>query len=60
MKISTTHNIKAVPGKTPAAVNLAHLAGEADYRTLLWDLDPQPADAGLLNRLGIGAGMAKS
>jgi chromosome partitioning protein len=43
MKIFATYNIKGGVGKTSAAVNLAYLAGEAGYRTLLWDLDPQAA-----------------
>jgi chromosome partitioning protein len=43
MKIFATYNIKGGVGKTSAAVNLAYLSGEAGYRTLLWDLDPQAA-----------------
>jgi cellulose biosynthesis protein BcsQ len=43
MKVFATYNIKGGVGKTSAAVNLAYLCGEAGYRTLLWDLDPQAA-----------------
>jgi cellulose biosynthesis protein BcsQ len=43
MKIFATYNIKGGVGKTSAAVNLAYLAGNDGYRTLLWDLDPQAA-----------------
>jgi len=43
MKIVATYNIKGGVGKTAAAVNLAYLAAEEGYRTLLWDLDPQGA-----------------
>jgi cellulose biosynthesis protein BcsQ len=43
MKIFATYNIKGGVGKTSAAVNLAYLAGEDGFRTLLWDLDPQAA-----------------
>ena len=31
--------------KTPAAVNIAYLASQAGYPTLLWDLDPQGASS---------------
>ena len=43
MKILATYNIKGGVGKTSAAVNLAFLAAQDGYRTLLWDLDPQGA-----------------
>ena len=43
MRIFATYNIKGGVGKTSAAVNLAHLSGQAGHRTLLWDLDPQGA-----------------
>jgi cellulose biosynthesis protein BcsQ len=43
MRAFATYNIKGGVGKTSAAVNLAYLSGEAGYRTLLWDLDPQAA-----------------
>ncbi len=41
MKILATYNIKGGVGKTSSAVNLACLAAQDGYRTLLWDLDPQ-------------------
>lgn len=43
MKILSTYNIKGGVGKTATAVNLAWLAAQDGYRTLLWDLDPQGA-----------------
>ena len=43
MFVGATYNIKGGVGKTAAAVNLAHCASRAGYRTLLWDLDPQGA-----------------
>jgi cellulose biosynthesis protein BcsQ len=41
--VFATYNIKGGVGKTSTAVNLAYLAAEDGYRTLLWDLDPQAA-----------------
>lgn len=43
MKVLALYNIKGGVGKTATAVNLAWLAANAGYRTLLWDLDPQGA-----------------
>ena len=41
MKIIATYNIKGGVGKTTAAVNLAFIAAQKNYKTLVWDLDPQ-------------------
>ena len=41
MKTVALFNIKGGVGKTTSAVNIAHAAGQAGMRTLLWDLDPQ-------------------
>ena len=43
MKTLAIYNLKGGVGKTAAAVNLAYLAADYGYRTLLWDLDPQGA-----------------
>lgn len=43
MKIIALYNLKGGVGKTATAVNLAYLASQAGYKTLLWDLDPQAA-----------------
>ena len=43
MRIIGVYNIKGGVGKTSTAVNLAWLAAEQGYRTLVWDLDPQAA-----------------
>ncbi len=43
MKTLAIYSIKGGVGKTAAAVNLAWLAANQGYRTLLWDLDPQAA-----------------
>ena len=43
MKVIATYNIKGGVGKTTAAINLAYLAAQDGFRTLLWDLDPQAA-----------------
>ncbi len=43
MKVLALYNLKGGVGKTSAAVNLAYLAADYGYRTLLWDLDPQGA-----------------
>lgn len=48
MKVVATYGIKGGVGKTSAAVNLAALAALNDWRTLLWDLDPQGAAGYLL------------
>ncbi len=41
MKTLSLYNLKGGVGKTAAAVNLAYLAADSGYRTLLCDLDPQ-------------------
>jgi cellulose biosynthesis protein BcsQ len=41
MKVLASYNIKGGVGKTATAVNLAYLAAEEGWRTLVWDLDPQ-------------------
>ena len=45
MKIIATYNIKGGVGKTTAAVNLAFIAAQKNYKTLVWDLDPQGASS---------------
>ena len=45
MKIIATYNIKGGVGKTSTAVNLAYIAAQQDYKTLVWDLDPQGASS---------------
>ncbi len=45
MKIIATYNIKGGVGKTSTAVNLAYIAAENGYKTLVWDLDPQGASS---------------
>lgn len=43
MQIIALYSNKGGVGKTAAAVNLAYLAAQAGYRTLICDLDPQSA-----------------
>ncbi len=45
MKVIATYNIKGGVGKTSTAVNLAYLAAQGGYQTLVWDLDPQGASS---------------
>lgn len=45
MKIIATYSIKGGVGKTSTAVNLAYLAAKNNYKTLVWDLDPQGASS---------------
>ncbi len=41
MSIIAIYNLKGGVGKTSTVVNLAYLAAQDGYRSLLWDLDPQ-------------------
>lgn len=45
MKTIATYSIKGGVGKTSTAVNLAFIAAQNNYRTLVWDLDPQGASS---------------
>jgi len=45
-----SYNIKGGVGKTAIAVNLAHFAVSAGYRTLLWDLDEQGGASTILGQ----------
>lgn len=45
MNIIATYNIKGGVGKTSTAVNLAYIAAQNNYKTLVWDLDPQGASS---------------
>lgn len=45
MTIIATYNIKGGVGKTSTAVNIAFLAAQNNYKTLVWDLDPQGASS---------------
>jgi cellulose biosynthesis protein BcsQ len=35
------YNLKGGVGKTASAINLAYLSAKENYRTLIWDIDPQ-------------------
>jgi chromosome partitioning protein len=41
MTIIALFNLKGGVGKTASAVNLAYLSAQDDFKTLLWDIDPQ-------------------
>lgn len=43
MKTIALYSLKGGVGKSASAVNIAYLASQAGYSTLLWDLDPQGA-----------------
>jgi len=45
LKIIAIYNIKGGVGKTSTAVNLAYIAAQDGYQTLVWDLDPQGASS---------------
>jgi chromosome partitioning protein len=49
MKTLAVSSIKGGVGKTTAAVNVAYLASQAGWRTVLWDLDPQGGATWLLH-----------
>lgn len=59
MKTLALYNLKGGVGKTAAAVNLAFLAAQNGYRTLLWDLDPQGAASWYLGLAPQSGGSAK-
>ena len=41
MIVVALYNLKGGVGKTASCVNLAYLAAKDNYKTLLWDIDPQ-------------------
>lgn len=45
MKTIGVYNIKGGVGKTTTTVNVAFMAAQAGFRTLIWDLDPQGASS---------------
>jgi chromosome partitioning protein len=45
MRVLALYSIKGGVGKTSSAVNLAFIAAQSGYRTLVWDLDPQGASS---------------
>jgi chromosome partitioning protein len=45
MKVVALYSMKGGVGKTTCAVNLAFLAAQEGYPTLLWDLEPQGASS---------------
>jgi len=45
MKVLALYSIKGGVGKTSSAVNLAFIAAQQGFRTLLWDLDSQGASS---------------
>ncbi len=49
MKVLAVYNLKGGVGKTSTAVNMAYLASQAGYKTILWDLDPQGASSWYFN-----------
>ncbi|AHE97296.1 ParA family protein [Thioalkalivibrio paradoxus] len=57
MKTLAIYNLKGGVGKTASAVNLAYLAAQYGWKTLLWDLDPQAAATWYL---GLEAGVQGS
>lgn len=59
MRVLAVYNVKGGVGKTSTAVNLAHLAARAGYRSLLWDLDPQGAASFLFRVAPAGKGSGK-
>lgn len=60
MRSLALHNLKGGVGKTTTAVNLAWLAAQRGYRTLLWDLDAQGATSLYVRvRTGVEGGARK-
>lgn len=49
MKTIAVYNFKGGVGKTATAINIAYLASQNGYKTLLWDLDPQGASSWYLS-----------
>jgi chromosome partitioning protein len=49
MTVLALYNLKGGVGKTAAAINLAYLAAAEEYKTLVWDLDPQGSSSFYLN-----------
>lgn len=43
------YNLKGGVGKTAATINLAYLAAADNYKTLVWDIDPQASSSFYLN-----------
>ncbi|HET8802259.1 MAG TPA: ParA family protein [Marinobacter sp.] len=52
MRVIAFYSPKGGVGKTAAAVNIAYLASQEGYSTLLWDLDPQGAASFYLSGAG--------
>ncbi len=52
--ILAAYNVKGGVGKTTTTVNLACLAAQDGFRTLVWDLDPQGGATYCLNILPSG------
>lgn len=44
------YNLKGGVGKTAATINLAYLAAQEGYKTLIWDMDPQGSSSFYLGK----------